>query len=173
MEGQRLATFGEAADVGCVVEGFDMPARTGNGHAVQQLEEIEVQSIENRRGRALLRWKVGPGIECRLGTTKDTFDVLFSAQLVGQVIAVAFVGQGQLVLQVAEAVVDRGGGKHQHLGLYPLADHLIHQALVAGFFVLEGVIVAEVMRLVDHDQVIVAPVDAIQLDAQRGAACPA
>ncbi|MNN85011.1 hypothetical protein D3C81_2022420 [compost metagenome] len=55
VEGQRLAALGEAADFSGVVEGFDVPARASDGHAIQQFEEIEVQGVENRRGGALLR----------------------------------------------------------------------------------------------------------------------
>ena len=44
-----------------------------------------------------------------------------------------FVGQLQLVLQVVETVVDRSCRKHEHLGLYTLADNLVHQLLIAVF----------------------------------------
>ena len=66
------------------------------------------------------------------------------------------------LLQVVEAVVDRRGRQHQHLGLHALADDLAHQPLVAGLLLLGVVVVAEVVRLVDDDQVVVAPVDPVQ-----------
>ena len=72
-----------------------------------------------------------------------------------------------MVSQVVEAVVHRGGRKHQHLGFHALLDNLVHQLLVAGFLVLISIIVAEVVRLVDDNKVIVTPVDAIQRCAER------
>jgi hypothetical protein len=91
-------------------------------------------------------------------------------QLLAEVFGVAFVGQRQLVAQVVEAVVDRGGRQHQHLGLHALLDDLVHQLLVARLLVLVGVVVAEVVRLVDDHEVVVAPVDPVQRCAERLAA---
>ena len=53
VEGQRLAPLREAADLGGVVKGLDVLAGSGDGHAVQQLEEVEVQGGQNCGGRAL------------------------------------------------------------------------------------------------------------------------
>ena len=64
-------------------------------------------------------------------------------------------------------IVDRSRREHQHLGFDALADDLVHQPLITGFLVLVDVVVAEVVRLVDHHQVVVAPIDTIQRNAQR------
>jgi hypothetical protein len=143
-----------------------VPARTGNGDAVEQLEKVEIQAAENCGGGALFRRQGGPDIECCLGTAEDAVDVLSRAQLAVERVTVAFVGQRQLVFQVVEAIIDWGRREHQHLGFDALADHLVHQPLIAGFPVLVDVVVAEVVRLVDHHQVVVAPIDAIQRNAQ-------
>src|SRR5690606_13221792 len=47
MERDRLATLGKLADVRRVVEGLDVLARARDGHAVEQLEEVEVQRVQN------------------------------------------------------------------------------------------------------------------------------
>ena len=91
-------------------------------------------------------------------------------ELLAECFRIAFVGQGKLVSQVGEAVVDRRRREHQHLGLDALPDDRVHQLLIAGLAVLEGVVVAEVVRLVDDDEVVVAPVDAVERRAERFAA---
>jgi hypothetical protein len=105
-------------------------------------------------------------VEGCLSLAEDFVDVLLGAELCVEVFRVAFVGQGQLIPQVVEAVVDRRGREHQHLGLDALFDDGIHQLLVARLVVLEGVVVAEIVRLVDDHQVVIAPIDAIQRNAQ-------
>ena len=76
--------------------------------------------------------------------------------------------EGDLVFQICEAVVDRGGRQHQHFGFHAGLDHPLHQVVVAGVTVLVRRLVAEVVRLVDDDQVVVAPVHMRQIDIARG-----
>ena len=170
MERQGFETFREVADVLGVVEGLNVLARPGNGHAVQQLEKIEVQRSQDGAGGALLRWQLGPGVERRLCTPEYLVDVLLGAQLVAKQPCIAFISQGQLVAQIVEPVVDRRGGQHQHLGFDALLDDGIHQLLVARLLVLVDIVVAEVVRLINDHQVIVAPVDPVKRRAKRLAA---
>ena len=58
MVGQRLATLRELADVLGVVEGLDMLPRASDGDAVQQLEEIKFQRIQNGARGTLLGRKL-------------------------------------------------------------------------------------------------------------------
>ena len=67
-------------------------------------------------------------------------------------------------LQVGQAVVDRRGREHEHAGLDAFLDDPPHQAVVAGLAVLVGGLVAEVVGLVDDDEVVVAPVDVGEVD---------
>ena len=74
-------------------------------------------------------------------------------------------------LQVGQAIVDRRGREHQHAGLDPFLDDLAHQPVVARFAALPWrLLVAEVVRLVDDDEVVVAPVDVRQIDVAGQAA---
>ena len=78
--------------------------------------------------------------------------------------------EGDLVLEVGEAVVDRRGREHEDAGLDALLDDAPHEAVVAGLAVVVGGLVAEVVRLVDDDQVVVAPIDVSQVDVAGSAA---
>ena len=147
-----------------------MLARACDGHAVQQLEEVEVQRVQDGACGALCRGQPGPGVEGSLRATEDFFDALASLQLLAKRLRFAFVGQGELIPQVVEAVIDRRGRQHQHLGLHAFPDDLVHQLLVARLLVLVDVVVAEVVRLVDDHKVIVAPVDPVQRRAEGFAA---
>ena len=60
-------------------------------------------------------------------------------------------GQRELVTQIVKPVVDGRCRQHQHLGFNPFPNHLVHQLLIAGFFLFVGVVVAEVVRFIDYD----------------------
>ena len=81
---------------------------------------------------------------------------------------VAFGGKGNLVAQVGHAVVDRSGGEHEHAGSDAFPDDATHEAVIPGFAALSGgFFVAEVVRFVNDDQVIVAPVDMSEINIAR------
>ena len=101
-------------------------------------------------------------VEHRLGIAEDFFHSSTRAQLLSEIFRVAFVSQGELVAQIIEAIVDRGGGEHEHLGFNALANNLIHQLLIAGFSVFNRIVVSEIVRFVNDDQIIIAPVDTVQ-----------
>ena len=83
---------------------------------------------------------------------------------------VALGHEGDLVLEVGQAVVDRRGRKHEHAGLHAFLDDAPHQAVVAGLAVVVRRLVAEVVGLVDDDEVVVAPVDVGEVDVAGHAA---
>jgi hypothetical protein len=156
----------ERADVRSVVERLDMLTRPGDRHAVQQLEEVEIQGVEDRRGCPFLRGQVRPSVEYGLGLAENLVDVLFGSQFDVELLGIPFISERELIPQIAEAIVDGRGREHQHFGLHPFPNHLVHQLLVAGFTLLEGIVVAEVVGLVDHDQIVVAPIDTIEWRAE-------
>jgi hypothetical protein len=67
VDGYGRPPLGEAADLGGVVEGLDVAAGAGDGDAVEQLEEVEVQRAEDGLGRALLGGQPCPVVEGALG----------------------------------------------------------------------------------------------------------
>jgi hypothetical protein len=84
----------------------------------------------------------------------------------------AFGDEVDLVAQILEVVVDRGGGKQHDLGFDAGLDDVFHQPLVtalpddvAVFVALALGVVAEVVGFVDDDQVVVAPVEGGEIDA--------
>ena len=101
-------------------------------------------------------------VEDTLRVREHLLDRRGHVQVLGEVLGLALVGELELVLQVVEPVVDRGGREHEDLGLHALLDDLAHKALVARLLLFGVVGVAEIVRLVDHHEVVVAPVDPIQ-----------
>ena len=84
---------------------------------------------------------------------------------------VALGDEGDLVAQVGQAVVDRRGREHEDAGLDAFLDDPPHQAVVAGLAAVAWRrLVAEVVRLVDDDEVVVAPVDVGKVDVAGSAA---
>ena len=102
-----------------------------------------------------------------MGIAEDFFHRSACAQLLAEIFRVAFVSQRELVAQIIEAVIYRSSGQHQNLGFNALADDLVHQFLIAGFPVLDGIVVSEIVRFIDDDQIIITPVNAVQRNAER------
>ena len=69
-----------------------------------------------------------------------------------------------LILKIGEAVVNRRGRKHEDASLDALFDDAPHKTVVTGLAVIVRSLVAEVVRLVDNNEVVVAPVDVGQVD---------
>ncbi len=84
-----------------------------------------------------------------------------------------FGDEGDLVFQVVHPVIDRCCREHQYFGFHTGTDDVIHQPRVAGMTLFGGAAVTEVMGFINHDQVIVAPVDGFQIDLTgfAGGAC--
>ena len=76
----------------------------------------------------------------------------------------ALVGERELIAEIVEAIVDRRSREHEDLRLHALANHPVEKLLVACLVVLVGVVVSEVVRLVDDDQIVIPPVDAVEGD---------
>ena len=80
-------------------------------------------------------------------------------------------GEGDLVAEVGQAVVDGGSREHEDAGLHALADDPAHEPVVAGLGVLlRALLVPEVVGLVDDDEVVVAPVDVGEVEVAGEAA---
>ena len=145
-----------------------MSAGAGNGHAVQYFEEIKVQHIEQDLCGPPLRRKAAPFIEGLLRPAENLINGSAGIQLFIYLGRIPLIGQGQLVLQVDEPIVDRSGGEHQDLCADTCPDHFVHQFQIAVLFgVLAGDLsaVAEVVALVNDHQIVVAPIQPIQFEA--------
>jgi len=139
----------------------------GDGDRIQKLEEVEIKRRENSRWGPLLGREVRPCVEGRLRPAEDQIDVPLGLELRFEIFRLAFVSKSELVLQVIEAIVDRGCREHQHFRAHALAHDPVHRTLIPRLPIFECVIVAKVVRLVDDDQIVVAPVDLTQPHAER------
>ena len=163
----------ELADGGSVVIFFNVLAGAGNGHGVQQFEEVEIQTVEERFRSALLGRKFAPGVELPLRLTENLVDGVCGGKFFVPLFCSPLVGQGDLVLEVVEAVVHRSRRKHQHFGTDSRADDPVHQAHITVFpaSVIIAVIVnavaavSEIVRFVDHDQVVSVPAQTAEVNA--------
>ena len=146
--------------------GLNVLAGTGDGDAVEQLEEFEVEGLEDGIRRAFFGRQLAPTGEGSLGLAENFLDTVAGVELGAEFFGFAFVGEGELVFEIGEAVVHRRGGKHQDLGLHAGADDLVHEPFVTRFpHFLAGRVVAEVVGFVDDDEVEVAPVDLFEIGA--------
>ena len=97
-----------------------------------------------------------------MGAAENFVDVLVRTELGTQVFGLAFVSESELVLEVGEAVVHRGCREHEHLRLHALPNHLIEQTLIPRLPLAIEVVVAEVVRLINDHEVVVAPIHPIE-----------
>jgi hypothetical protein len=131
-------------------------ARPGDGQQVEQLEVVEAEHLDEDAGRAFAP-PSEPAVELLLRLRTVAFDAVDA--VIGSAVSFALGDEGDLVLEIGEAVVDRRGREHQHAGLHAVLDDAPHEAVVARLAVLVRRLVAEVVRLVDDHEVVVAPVD--------------
>ena len=168
-KGDGFETRGEFANGARVIIFLDVSARARDGDAVEQLEEVKVEFAQQRVRRAFPGLLFAPCVECALRLPKDVLDAPRCVEALVEVGRVPLVGEGELVLQVGKAVVDRRRREHEHLRPNTRADDALHEPLIAVLLcaAVRSDAVAEVMRLVDHDEVVVAPVQAIQIEPVR------
>ena len=122
--------------------------------------------------------RIAAGVRCSAGSFDQTLKAVCARRKIRsmflavlelrfEIVRLAFVGESELVLQIIEAIIDRGCREHQHLGSHALPHDPVHQTLIPRLAIFECVIVAKVVRLVDDDQIVVAPVDLTQPHAER------
>ena len=148
-----------------------MSARTRHRNAVEDLEEVEVEPICQRRRGPIGRGQPRPVAKRRLRVAEYLIDRLVEPELFRPCVGVALIGELELVVQIAEPVVDGGCRKHQDLRLDSVLDDLVEEPLKAISLRLvldlgRGVCtVAEVMGLVDDDEIVGAPVELLEVVA--------
>ena len=164
-ERYRLEPCWEFADLSRIIILFNMPSGTCNRYAVQHLEEVKIQCPQQGIRRPCFRLQLTPCIKGFLCLTENLFNRFLCIELVIDILRVALVCQRQLILQIHKTVINRGGRQHEYLRLYACPDHLVHQlhiTVLLRICVGTGT-VTEVMRLVDHDQIVISPVQTIQI----------
>ena len=87
-----------------------MLTRPGNGHAVQQFKEIEIQSTQKCIRCTLFLIQLTPRIEGLLRLLEDIFKAFCRIQSFVQSFGISFIGYGKLILQINKSVVDRRCG---------------------------------------------------------------
>ncbi len=166
-----LEAVGEAAGLLDPVVLLDVLARAGDGEQVEEGEVVEAEHVDEARGRSFGFVEGEPAVELLLGQAGGAVDAADAVVEEGGVVALG--DEGDLVAQVGQPVVHRCGGEHEHPGLDAFADDPAHEAVVAGLAaLLRGALVAEVVRLVDDDEVVVPPVHVGEVDVAREPAVP-
>ena len=159
----RRQPRGKRSDLRGIVILLDMLPGPGDGDAVQHFKEVKIQHPQKVFGGALGLRFAAPDVERLLRLPEYLFDGTAGVQLVVNERDVPLIGQRQLIAQIGESVVHRRRRQHQHLRFDTLTDHLIQQAQVTVlFFVVRAAklaAVAEIVRLVNDDKIIVGPVD--------------
>ena len=140
-----------------------MAARTGDGEQVEQREVVEAQHLDQPRGGTLALVEIEPAVElllCQPRRSVDAADTVCDQRRI-----VALGRKGDLVAQIGQAIIHRSGREHKHPRPDPLADNFAHQPVVARLATgLRRLLIAEVVRLVDDDKIIVAPVHMGKID---------
>ena len=110
---------------------LDVLARAGDRQQVEQLEVVEAEHVDQaRRACARRPPRSSQRLNCSLGLADRGLDA--GDAVLGERRVVALGDEGDLVLQVGQAVVDRRGRQHQDAGLDAFLDDPSHQAVVAG-----------------------------------------
>ena len=167
----------EAADVfnHLRVVAADVFPGAGDGHRVEEREEVRAQAGEQRLLAGI--GAAGPiaplGFPLQKLLLRRAEHCLDAADAKGVLEGVLPLLRHQvdLVAQIAQAGVHRRGGEHQHLAVDAAFEHFREQAVVAAatdhgavFVDAVAAFVAEVVGFVDHDEIESAPVELRQVD---------
>ena len=155
-----------------------MLSASGDGYAVEYLKEVEAEAVKQCLCCAFFLRQFRPTIERSLSIAEDVVNRCGGIEQFVETLCITLVCELQLITQVVEAVVDRRSRQHQHFGFDTCADNLVHQlqvtvltrilvVLVSGDFAT----VAEVMAFVNHDKVVISPVDMFEVEAVARAGC--
>ena len=140
----------------------DVLAAARDGQHVEQLEVVGVHRVNEALGRALGVGELAPLVEPLLGDARHVGDRR-DAVGVDEVRVVTLGDELDLVSQVEQAVVHRGGREHEHLGALARLDYVLDEARVAVGLVRVGALVPEVVALVDDEEVEVAPPQVLEV----------
>ena len=164
MQGDWLEPFRKLAHTLGSVVADDVATGTRNGQLVKQLEERGVQGIKKTADfalRVLLRVRplreVGLRVLHCLGDAVDIKGFM-------KCLIVVLSDKEKLVPEILEAVVHGCGRKQKHLGVNAGPEDLLHQELIARdlaravIFGLPARVVAEIVRFINDDEIIIAPV---------------
>ena len=155
-----------------------MTAASGYCNRIKHLEEIKAKTVEQTFCSSVFRWKFRPAVICCLSLTEYILNAVLCIKQIVNILRLAFVCQGYLVLEVIETVVHRSGRKHKDFCLYTLTDYLVKQLQISVLFRIFIIFVCsnltavtEIMTFVYHHKVIIAPVDMGKVKTVRLSAC--
>ena len=152
-----------------------MLSGTGNSNRIKHFKEIEVQHLQQIRCSTLVWFPFTPGIEGSLRIPEYLIDRTSGIQFFIDNISVSLVSQSDLVLQVIKSIIDRRCRKHQNLCFDTWANHSFQQFDISILLlVLSGVefaTIAEIMRFIDNDQIVILPVQAVEINTIGLAFC--
>ena len=164
MERDGLAALGELG-IACRIVLVYVLAAACDGEHIEQLEIVGVHGVHERLGGALGVVELAPLLESLLRPARHAVDG--GDAVLCQVLVVALGDDLYLVAQVEQTVVHGSCRQHEHLRADARLDDVLHQAVVAAFLGGVGRLVAEVVRLVDDDEVVVAPAKRLQVHVSR------
>ena len=127
-----------------------------NGEHVKQLEIVRIDHIGETFSGTFRIGQLAPLVEALLCYTRHMRNGGNAVRL-GKICVIAFGNQLYLITQVKQFVIHRRRRKHQHLGTHARLDHIFDEACVAVFLVGISALVAEVVALVNHYKVVIAP----------------
>ena len=161
----RRQPLGELADICHVVILLNVLPGAGNSYGVQKLEVVHIHHLNKGVCGSLLVRQLRPLVEDALCLLQEDFQIGDAHFRKGVIAPLG--DEVDLVLDVVHAVV------HRNFCLNAGLDHILHQPLIPSDLVLGGVIIAEVMTLVNHNQIVIAPVYRGQIDISGFAAVSA
>ena len=147
--------------------------RAGDGQLVEELEEGGTQLLKEFSRPAFVGLLFRPDGEHPLRGGEGFLEAA-DADGFREGVVFVFGEEVELVAEVLEVVVDRRGGEQEDFGADAGFDDVVHEALIATLaddvavlVLLAGRVVPEVVRLVDDDEVVVAPVQGREIDVAR------
>ncbi len=156
----RFQASRELTHIGRMIILGNMLSRPGNSEHIQQLEISIIQTIEQGVDITIRNFSpISKLFLCQLHHASNIVNTIINKCQI-----ISFRNKWDLIFQVVHSIVHGCSRKHQQFCFHPLLYNLVHHLCVTCHFTLCRIIVSEVMRLVNDNQIIIGPVDSCQVN---------
>ena len=136
-----------------------------NRYTIQNFKEIKIQSSQKSICGSIFRIQFAPCIKCLLSLPEDILQRFTCIKFAVKILSIAFICNCQLVSQIHKSIINRCSRKHQDFRLNAWTDYFIHQFHISIFHSVGMCTstITEIVWFVDNNQIIIAPIQPIQV----------
>ena len=147
-----------------------MLSGTGYRYTVQKFKKIKIKRPQQRIRRARFGRQFAPRIVCCLRLTEDFVNAFCCCKFFIDLLGIALISKSELIFQVDKLVIDRRCREHQDFCSHTRSDNSVHKFQITVFLCVLSrnfAAVAKIMAFINHNKIVISPVQAVEVDTVR------